>query len=691
MGLLSTSSIPVVDTENGGGLHAVVLDDAHSTGSNTLTLANEEDESDNNDALQLLQPTISNIPSLVCAFSASATTGGTSYAFGAYASALKANLGLTQSELNTISTAFFVAGLFSWIPGLLSDRFGTKFALSLGGCTGAASLLLYWGVAREAIPLARESLVPALSSLGVLTFLSCASITGAVFKILVAATGPGTKGSAVGAAKGYVGLGVGLYSCIFNSMRYPGESDLDFLPMAAFFFIACSTIPALILLPSKQSLEIASYQDECTGRHILTLYGSLVALATVIIANSLINLYETEVAHAGVHATQMDANVASANDQQAPNYGMGLILIVIWLGPIGVLQYLPRRKHPYTDGVVSPRRQTTVGSEGIAAFDKTVRRRKNGSRHEGNGADISQSPSRPTGRSIPIRSLTRSLSSKSLSTSSALEEKRGLLVQSISLEVLEDFDKDEAKQHVKEVQRPNNETEQNLNMLQMLLTPTAWLMLWTTTILVGAGTVVTNSVGQMVQSLGLDSKVTSASLAFFSVSQAAARVLTGSLSESALGWNTRMCCIDSGVPRPFFLLVASLLGFLAHLLLGFAQSEVTFVIGAALAGAAFGMVWPLMVLISAEVFGVAGAGQNYMFYDGVSCAAGTLLLTKFVAQEVYEYNMDRSSGSQTCIGMACYQATHLIVAGLSLTCVLSSAAMLYTSRHIYNKASLHGA
>jgi Major Facilitator Superfamily len=487
-------------------------------------------------------------------------------------------------------------------------------------------------------------------------------------------------------------LGVGLYSCIFNSMRYPGESDLDFLPMAAFFFIACSTIPALILLPSKQSLEIASYQDECTGRHILTLYGSLVALATVIIANSLINLYETEVAHAGVHTTQMDAvDVAAANGQMAPNYGMGLILIVIWLGPIGVLQYLPRRKQPYTDGAVSPRRPTTVGSEGIAGFDKTVRRRKIGSRHEGSGADTSQSPSRSTGRSIPIRSLTRSLSGKSLSTSSALEEKRGLLVQSISLEALEDFDKDEAKQHVNEVQRPNNEPEQNLNMLQMLQTPTAWLMLWTTTILVGAGTVVTNSVGQMVQALGLDSKVTAASLAFFSVSQAAARVLTGSLSESALGWNTRMCCIDSGVPRPFFLLVASLVGFVAHLLLGFAQSEIAFVIGAALAGAAFGMVWPLMVLISAEVFGVAGAGQNYMFYDGVSSAAGTLLLTKFVAQDVYEYNMDRSSGSQTCIGMACYQATHLIVAGLSLTCVLSSAAMMYTSRHIYNKASLHGA
>lgn len=236
------------------------------------------------------------------------------------------------------------------------------------------------------------------------------------------------------------------------------------------------------------------------------------------------------------------------------------------------------------------------------------------------------------------------------------------------------------------------EEEENYNLVQMLKTPSALLMLWTTTILVGAGTVETNNMGDMVESLGFPDKVTPAALALFSVAQAAGRVATGAVSEAALNWKTQRFCIDNGVPRPFFLLVASCVGFFAHFLLGFAANEFLFVIGAAFAGAAFGMVWPLMVLIVGEVFGTANAGANYMFYDGFTSAAGTLLLTKFLAQHVYESHIDPASEDHyTCLGLDCFQATHMVVAFLSLSCAGTSAAMLYTSRHTYNKSSLHRA
>ena len=55
--------------------------------------------------------------------------------------------------------------------------------------------------------------------------------------IISCTCGAGTKGAAVGVAKGYVGLGAGAYACLFESIRQPTSSDLDFLPMAAFFFI----------------------------------------------------------------------------------------------------------------------------------------------------------------------------------------------------------------------------------------------------------------------------------------------------------------------------------------------------------------------------------------------------------------------------------------------------------------------
>jgi hypothetical protein len=233
-------------------------------------------------------------------------------------------------------------------------------------------------------------------------------------------------------------------------------------------------------------------------------------------------------------------------------------------------------------------------------------------------------------------------------------------------------------------------TVTNMNLIQMIQTPTAMAMLWTTVILTGAGTVETNNMGQMVESLRFNPSISSASLAFFSVAQAASRVFTGTISESALTWNTNSFCITKGIPRPFFMVVASLVGLISHFVLGVARTEFVFVVGVTLSGIAFGMIWPLMVLISAEVFGVAGAGQNYMFYDGVSSAGGTLIITKFIAQAVYDSHTDpNGADSKTCIGMDCFQTTHMIVAGLCLSSVISSIIMMYTSRHTYNKPILH--
>eukprot|EP00339_Tiarina_fusa_P018945 CAMPEP_0117007640 /NCGR_PEP_ID=MMETSP0472-20121206/7455_1 /TAXON_ID=693140 ORGANISM="Tiarina fusus, Strain LIS" /NCGR_SAMPLE_ID=MMETSP0472 /ASSEMBLY_ACC=CAM_ASM_000603 /LENGTH=196 /DNA_ID=CAMNT_0004709481 /DNA_START=55 /DNA_END=642 /DNA_ORIENTATION=+ len=182
-----------------------------------------------------------NIPRVTCALLAAITTGGVSYAFGLYGNALKKNLHLSQAQLETISSATFCAGLFSWVPGMFVDRFGTRAGITVGGITGASALMLYWAFAKQYILVANLSVVVAiLSALGVVIFLSCALITGAVFKIISCSCEAGTKGSAVGVAKGFVGLGSGAYACIFQSIRQPSTSDLDFLPMCAFFFICAA-------------------------------------------------------------------------------------------------------------------------------------------------------------------------------------------------------------------------------------------------------------------------------------------------------------------------------------------------------------------------------------------------------------------------------------------------------------------
>jgi len=656
--------------------------------------------------------TLSNIPSLTVAFSSAATTGGTSYAFGLYAAALKRQLHLTQGELDSISTAFFVAGLFSWLPGLCSDKFGTRFALTTGGVTGATTLLLYWAVARQFIPLQHGWLVLVLSSLGVGTFLSCAMVTGAVFKIIVATAGPGLKGSAVGAAKGYVGLGAGLYACIFEAIRGPETSDLDFLPMAATLFLCCATLPGLILLPSKSAMERCTVQDEATPKHVRILYLSLAAMAVLIVANSMLNLYET--AHHTSQAASGSTNVVSsmtandgADNQEEPvilaehdlmtqgttkrsNWLLGLFLLSIWVGPIASLLFLPREKRSHSDGVIlipdhdddeeeeveeSNQRDRDQCDNLDLEPEHSMRRRQSGSNRASDHED-------------PLATTTSSSNNKEDDDDDG-EEERGLLAQSGSGAKNERTDAEAAA--ISERVAPD-EDEINLNLFEMLQTKSAMFMLWTTTILVGAGTVMTNNAGQMVEALGFPPAVTSASLALFSVAQAVGRVLTGSVSEAALNWNTHSFGIDNGIPRPFFLVVASLVGFLSHFLLGLAHSEFVFVVGATLAGLAFGCVWPLMVLITGEVFGTANVGANYMFYDGFTSAAGTLLLTKVVAQDVYERHIGPNSPDEyTCVGTGCFRNTHMAVAALSLTCVVTSFGMLYSTRHIYNKVALHSA
>jgi len=659
----------------------------------------------------------SNIPSLVCAFMASLTTGGTTYAFGLYGAALKRNLHLSQSQLDTISTSFFFAGLFSWIPGSVADRFGTRFSLSTGGCLGAIALLTYWVVAREFLVLPRAWLVPALSILGIMIFLSCALVTGSVFKIIMSTCGPGSKGSAVGVAKGYVGLGSGAYAVLFEAIRRQGTSDLDFLPMAAFFAVACATIPALLFLPKKKKgsslggddANAPVFLDEATSLHFRTLMISLLAMATLIVGTSLFALsgnknnsdggnnntytgaedFNEEIVLGEEFPTVPEEDAPADVPSGGPHYGLAVALVSIWLGPIIALFFLPRGEETHVhlheliqanddddEDVINDQNEESM-VESISSPSKM--------KESDNNDDCNQNEENlsHTGDSSNNNNMSNGNNS-------------GLLVAGGGILSANDDDDDDDDSEDERNDAPGSRAQQplvgqNFSLWQMLQTPSALLMLYTTVILVGAGTVETNNMGQMVESLGFPDSVTPASLALFSVAQAAGRVMTGALSESALNWSTRSCLIDNGVPRPFFLIVASLVSFVAHSVLSYASEEITFVIGAAMSGFAFGMVWPLMVLIVGEVFGTAHVGANYMFYDGFTSAMGTLFLSKLVAQTVYEDNVDPDDSNNpfTCLGMSCFHTTHMVVAVLSLTCTISSACMMYTSKHVYNSSSLH--
>mmetsp|Transcript_5697 Transcript_5697/g.16015 ORF Transcript_5697/g.16015 Transcript_5697/m.16015 type:complete len:705 (+) Transcript_5697:97-2211(+) len=668
----------------------------------------DDDEGDNDDrslssSVSTLRST--NIPSLTAAICAAGTTGGTTYAFGLYANALKHTLHLSQSELDTISSAFFCAGLLSWAPGLVVDRRGPKFGASVGGLLGALSLLCYWAVATDAVPVARSLVVTVLSVLGIATYVSSALVTGSVFKIIISCTGPGTKGTAVGAAKGYVGLGSGAYACIFASIRTPGggvASDLNFLPMAAFFATFAASIPALCLLPSLDQMMVVGKRDATTGWHFRTVYAGLLGLGIIVVGTSIMALYEEAESKKHNHGHDYGFGTAAENellpDEErgtqevveletgglGQNYGIAALIVIMWFGPILSMLCLPRKlrntvgrggalddleegsaRSGRNRGESQHEKDTLIQQEDEEEQERTSR-----DRFDADGSVVNGGADTCTSGDITRDSMGNGRSSNGDDDDGDDNGENGeeqLLGSGAA-----------SRQQSSHRQDASRKPVDDLTLTEMLKTVPSWLLLWTCTILAGGGTVITNNVGQMVEALRLDPSTSSASLALFSAAQAASRVLTGAISESALGWRFPL-------PRPAFLVVASFGGCAAHLLLATATTEIAFVVGVALSGAAFGMIWPLMVLIVGECFGTAHVGANYMFYDGVTSAIGTLVLSKFVAQSVYESHIVKNTDDDglTCYGDACFELSHYIIAGLSMSCVISSVLLMYKTKHIY--------
>ena len=635
-------------------------------------------------AHQQSPPPANNIPLLTCAFLAALTTGGPVYAFGLYGGDLKASLELTQSQLDTISSANFCAGLLSWIPGLWVDQWGVRTSLQLGGVLGATFMMLYWAVATQRFALEEtSSIIAALCFFGVCIFLSNALVIGSVFKILVSTCAPHTKGSAVGAAKGFVGLGSGVYATLFRVL--PTTSDLDFLPLAALLAVLAGSLPAVWLLPSKNVMDrmlreipITEF-DQTTTAHLRCLYCGLILLAGLVVGTTLVSLLQDEYDNSVIVEDDQVFNMTTdLVKPQNPEYFKALVILFVWLAPILALLVLP------------PKSATLHTSETYEDIDDIMVSIEN--EHESDNNNNWEDDT-GTGEFLP---LVKTLSSPALAygaeiTASVIASgPRGILgVTAVQVDdTLDRIDNENGK-------RSNHHKVPDLTLSQMLQTTSAWLFAWVAVIRVGGGTMVTNNMGQMVESLHLPPQTTTpAALALFSVAQAVSRVFTGVVSDWALSWNIKVNEKRNndqeephleGVPRPVFLIVASLAGTLAHLFMSVTTTRNFFLLGVCFSGAAFGMIWPLMVLIVGEVFGTANMGGNYMFFDGLSSAMGTLLLSKYLTQEVYERHTSLVDGeeSRTCYGQSCFVGAHIIIAGLSFSCAIASYWFYRCTRYVY--------
>ncbi|KAL3805369.1 hypothetical protein HJC23_009076 [Cyclotella cryptica] len=775
--------------------------------------------------------TTTNLPLLTTAYLSALTTGATTYAFSFYSSALKLSLHLSQSQLDTLSSATFCAGVLSWIPGMVVDRYGARVGIVMGGMGNVCVLSLYWLIATGRVwELKKERdeddvttfLIVLLSSLGVLTFVGCALITGSVFKLIVETCGKGSKGKAVGCAKGYVGVGSGVYVCLFRALFSEPSSGpdagqsgqdnallssmslaallpssalwetgatskyswpiptftemgsaatlsttrsflksgntppnpeimntLNFLLMASCLSFLAAVIPALLFLPKRDEMQAKKRRDGTRNIHFRVVYAGLILLGLFVVGTSLAKLQEDEkkIAASGAKKmnggatglpsatvnTTLDFHSIESRNRNAPAVGSAWNDMqynhYLWDDIQSGSKVLENQNASEKIQQLKVRKATTaLGAEGNdkKQFNRNDSSIPFASRSWKSIRRLSPSaPERHWGTAILLLFLWWGPALSLLIIPPRKEPSGGYATLSpedgdgendeingdgdeLRYEEIEVTEHDAFLEEVAPSRRPLSLTKtegdssdssttmrRDFTLIEMLRTGHAWLMAWTFLVLVGGGTLMTCNIGQMTEALGFDSDITPASLALFSAAQGASRVITGSISESALAWNVPWFCNcfggGRGVVRPAFLVLASLVSAVAHLTLAVASTEEGFALGVTLSGVAFGMAWPLMVLITGEVFGTLHVGANYMFFDGFSSAMGTLLLSKFVAQSFYDEHIMKSHGDSIdgenyqCYGKECFQMSHVVVCLLSFTCVVSSFGVMRATKDVYRR------
>jgi len=208
------------------------------------------------------------------------------------------------------------------------------------------------------------------------------------------------------------------------------------------------------------------------------------------------------------------------------------------------------------------------------------------------------------------------------------------------------------------------------SLLQMLSNINSWLLFFSSAFIIGGGFMILTNINQMLESLYF-STYTQVCVSIFSVSQAISRFAVGFVSDY------------SPFSRPFFVLLTCVLMTAAHILFYLFDSLTVFLIAVCLSGAAYGAIWPLMVMIVKEIWGSKYHSRNYLFYDGCCTATGALLLAKFVPG--YFYSQHNQTGTNTCFGSACFSWAHLVIAVAGIFACANSLVLWRLTEKYYNK------
>ena len=269
-----------------------------------------------------------------------------------------------------------------------------------------------------------------------------------------------------------------------DTQQSPDLTSLNFLLMAAILSFLAAVLPAILLLP-KQTLakdEYTSTKDGTRSIHFRVVYAGLMLLGLWVVGMSIVELYEEEsnnntnststtIEPSIINKTLFDDSIIAeysitrrlSSSSPQTHWGSVFFLLTLWWGPALSLLVIPARKE-----------DNNVEDSAFSYDDDD----------------------------------------NAISSNDIDEEGEGFLQDGES----------RTTKHGDDMITSDASTERNYTLIQMLKTCQAWLMVYTCVIIVGGGTVMTNNIGQMTESLSFDPASTSSSLALFSAAQESPRL-----------------------------------------------------------------------------------------------------------------------------------------------------------------------
>jgi hypothetical protein len=207
-------------------------------------------------------------------------------------------------------------------------------------------------------------------------------------------------------------------------------------------------------------------------------------------------------------------------------------------------------------------------------------------------------------------------------------------------------------------------------LVEALLSPDFWLLMFVLFAGTGAGITLINQVGSMAKSLAAPGDEQDLDVTLLAVANCLGRMLFGAASEATAHRLSRAAWLVAAC--------ASMVGAMA---LAAAATTATLPLATAWAGFSYGGFWSLGPALLADRFGSAQFGAIYAV-SSLATAAGSFSLNVGLATAVYRANIADGGGAD-CFGAACFRLTFLVLAALTATAAAAAAVLAVRLRSLY--------